>query len=162
MHVLDARGVVFDITCDDVMIMGYVISASENDYSLDKLISRAFVSEAKSGAEYAYYISALHGEYLGRSRDVDKKLYRDIELPLCDVLYRMEKEGFLVDVCELEKFSRRLGSMQAEYEQRIFMQAGTEFNINSPKQLGVVLFEKMGLPSGKKNEERLLHKRGSA
>jgi len=152
MHVLDARGVVFDITCDDVMIMGYVISASENDYSLDKLISRAFVSEAKSGAEYAYYISALHGEYLGRSRDVDKKLYRDIELPLCDVLYRMEKEGFLVDVCELEKFSRRLGSMQAEYEQRIFMQAGTEFNINSPKQLGVVLFEKMGLPSGKKTK----------
>ena len=67
-------------------------------------------------------------------------------------LYDMERRGFLVDVSELEEFSKRLGTMQSEYEQRIFIQAGTEFNINSPKQLGVILFEKMGLPSGKKTK----------
>ena len=149
---LAAKGIDVDFSCDDVMIMGYVVSASENDYSLDKLISRAFVAEAKSAAERSYYIFKLYGEYLSRMNDADKKLYRDIELPLCDVLFDMEKRGFLVDVKELEEFSKRLGAMQSEYEQRIFMQAGTEFNINSPKQLGVVLFEKMGLPSGKKTK----------
>ena len=151
-HALRPRNLDVDFVCDDVMIMGYVISASENDYSLKKLISRAFVVDASSGEEFSYYIHALRGEYLKTYGDADKKLYTDIELPLCDVLFEMETRGFLVDVKELKKFSERLGVMQSEYEQRIFMISGERFNINSPKQLGTVLFEKMGLPSGKKTK----------
>jgi len=152
MHAMCERGFDGDIACDDVMIMGYVLSASENDYSLQKLISRTLVKEATCGEEYAKYIVALYENYSGRLDSFEKRLYEKIEMPLCDVLFEMEKCGFLVDVNELIKFSERLAAMQSEYEQRIFMQAGEQFNINSPKQLGVILFEKMGLPSGKKTK----------
>ena len=152
MHALADRGYPTDFSADDVMIMGYVLSVSENDYSLEKLISRAFVAEAKTPAEKAQYIFELYKTYSERMTGAEQKLYREIELPLCDVLFYMEREGFLIDVPELMKFSDRLGAMQKEYEQRIFMLAGEEFNINSPKQLGHILFEKLGLPSGKKTK----------
>lgn len=151
-HALADRGFATDFPADDVMIMGYVLSVSENDYSLEKLIARAFVSEAKTPAEKAYYVFELCKTYAERMNAAEKKLYGEIELPLCDVLFDMERDGFLVDVPELMKFSDKLGAMQKEYEQRVFMLAGEQFNINSPKQLGVILFEKLGLPSGKKTK----------
>ena len=151
-HALAERGFDTHFRADDVMIMGYVLSVSENDYSLEKLISRAFVEEAKTPAEKAHFIRLLYDNYSSRMNDAEKKLYLDIELPLCDVLFRMERDGFLVDIGELKKFSEKLGAMQKEYEQRIFMLAGEQFNINSPKQLGAILFEKLGLPSGKKTK----------
>ncbi|MBO4429097.1 MAG: DNA polymerase I, partial [Clostridia bacterium] len=146
------RGIDLDVPCDDVMIMGYVLSASENDYSLKKLVSRTLIKDVDGGADLAKYIVHLYRVYSERLGDAERRLYKDIELPLCDVLFDMEKYGFLVDVGELVKFSERLGAMQREYEQRIYMQAGEEFNINSTKQLGAVLFEKMGFPSGKKTK----------
>lgn len=152
MHALAERGCAADFDADDVMIMGYVLSVSENDYSLEKLIARAFVAEAKTPAEKAQYVFELYKTYSQRMTGAEMKLYREIELPLCDVLFDMEREGFLVDIPELIKFSDKLGAMQKEFEQRIFMLAGEEFNINSPKQLGHVLFEKLGLPSGKKTK----------
>ena len=79
-------------------------------------------------------------------------LYRDIEFPLCRVLYEIEKEGFTVDVPALKEFSVRLGEMQEEIASRIYMLAGEEFNINSPKQLGNILFEKLGFPHAKKTK----------
>lgn len=151
-HALADRGLDTGFRADDVMIMGYVLSVSENDYSLDKLIARAFVAEAKTPAEKAYYVFELCKTYAERMNAAEKKLYGEIELPLCDVLFDMERDGFLVDVPELMKFSDKLGAMQKEYEQRVFMLAGEQFNINSPKQLGVILFEKLGLPSGKKTK----------
>ena len=151
-HALADRGLYTGFRADDVMIMGYVLSVSENDYSLEKLIARAFVAEAKTSAEKAYYVFELCNTYAARMNGAEQKLYGEIELPLCDVLFQMESDGFLVDVAELEKFSEKLGAMQKEYEQRIFMLAGEQFNINSPKQLGVILFEKLGLPSGKKTK----------
>ncbi len=152
MHTMRERGFEGDVVCDDVMIMGYVLSASENDYSLKKLISRTLVKEAARGEEYAEYMLALYKNYSARFDECERRLYGEIELPLCDVLFEMERYGFLVDVNELVKFSDRLGAMQNELEQRIFMQAGEQFNINSPKQLGHILFEKLGLPSGKKTK----------
>ena len=138
--------------CDDIMLMAYVLSAGDGDNSLSKLISRVFFKDAKSGFEYAFYIHKLYFYYMSKLDENEKKLYFDIELPLCDVLYAMEKDGFSVDTAELEKFSAKLLSMQKEYEERIFMRAGEEFNVNSPKQLGVVLFEKRGLPAGRKTK----------
>ncbi|MBQ0125557.1 MAG: DNA polymerase I [Clostridiales bacterium] len=138
--------------CDDVMLMAYVLGASENDYSLKKLVSREFLSETEDGDKLCKFIFGLCDNYLSRMSDAEKKLYFDIELPLCDVLWSIEKCGFKVDTAGLEKFSEQLDSMQKEYEQRIFMLSGEPFNINSPKQLGQVLFEKLGLPSGKKTK----------
>lgn len=79
-------------------------------------------------------------------------LYEKIEMPLTYVLYDMEKEGVLVEGDALKEYSRELGVKIEELENRIYEQVGGEFNINSPKQLGEILFEKMGLKGGKKTK----------
>ena len=79
-------------------------------------------------------------------------LMNDIEMPLSLVLYDMEKEGVLIEREELKKYGNALISRIEELEESIHKQAETDFNINSPKQLGEVLFEKMGLPGGKKTK----------
>ncbi|MCF0187674.1 MAG: DNA polymerase I, partial [Bacteroidaceae bacterium] len=79
-------------------------------------------------------------------------IYESIELPLVHTLYDMEKEGIALDVAALQEFGTTLKTRIAELEQAIYQAAGEEFNINSPKQLGVILFEKMELPGGKKTK----------
>ncbi|MBO4678933.1 MAG: DNA polymerase I, partial [Lachnospiraceae bacterium] len=80
------------------------------------------------------------------------KLYREIEMPLSFVLYSMEREGVLVDKNALKEYSAHLKEGIDKLEKKIYEEAGTEFNINSPKQLGEVLFEKLNLPGGKKTK----------
>ncbi|SMO42293.1 DNA polymerase I [Fodinibius sediminis] len=77
---------------------------------------------------------------------------RELEFPLMEVLAKMEMEGVLVDRAKLEEFSETLRDDLLALEENIYEKAGTEFNINSPKQLGEVLFDKMGLPAGKKTK----------
>ena len=79
-------------------------------------------------------------------------LYEKIEMPLTYVLYDMEKEGVLVEGDALKEYSVELGSKIEELESRIYEQVGENFNITSPKQLGEILFEKMGLKGGKKTK----------
>lgn len=79
-------------------------------------------------------------------------VYRNIELPVLYVLRSMEKEGIMVNKTALKQYGDELAVKIAELEKDIYELAGTEFNINSPKQLGEILFEKMGLPSGKKTK----------
>ncbi len=81
-----------------------------------------------------------------------EKLYREIELPLVYVLDSMEKEGVCVDGEALHEYGEQLTGRISELEQSIYEKAGEEFNINSPKQLGVILFEKLGMPNGKKTK----------
>ncbi len=81
-----------------------------------------------------------------------EQLYRTIEMPLVLTIAGMEKEGMLVQKDELEAYGKNLEGRILELEQEIYQQAGEEFNILSPKQLGVILFEKMGLPGGKKTK----------
>ncbi|NLK52927.1 MAG: DNA polymerase I, partial [Syntrophomonadaceae bacterium] len=73
-------------------------------------------------------------------------LYREVELPLVQVLARMEKTGVYLDAAALEKMSEELGERLEELRREIYILAGEEFNINSPRQLGVILFEKLKLP----------------
>ncbi|MDD7738562.1 MAG: DNA polymerase I [Lachnospiraceae bacterium] len=80
------------------------------------------------------------------------ELYRDVELPLAFVLHEMERDGIAVKREELIEYGKKLQVRIEELEQKICEQAGEEFNINSPKQLGVILFEKMQLPGGKKTK----------
>ena len=80
------------------------------------------------------------------------KLMTQIEMPLTYVLYDMEREGVLVKPEELKAYGEALACRISELEQQIYQGAGEEFNINSPKQLGEVLFEKLGLPGGKKTK----------
>ncbi len=81
-----------------------------------------------------------------------ERLYTEVELPLVYVLDAMEKEGVCVDGDALREYGEELGERIAALERRIYEQAGEEFNINSPKQLGVILFEKLQMPNGKKTK----------
>ena len=80
------------------------------------------------------------------------RLYREIEMPLVYTLDHMERAGIAVRADKLEEYGRKLQSGIEEVEQKIYAQAGETFNINSPKQLGVILFEKLKLPGGKKTK----------
>ena len=81
-----------------------------------------------------------------------KELYEEIERPLIFTLYMMEREGIGVSVEELERYGSDLEKEIASLEKKIYEEAGEEFNINSPKQLGEILFEKLSLPGGKKTK----------
>lgn len=80
------------------------------------------------------------------------RLMREIEMPLTLVLFSMEEEGIRVNPEALKDYGEALSGKITELEQEIYTEAGCEFNINSPKQLGEILFEKMGLPGGKKTK----------
>ena len=79
-------------------------------------------------------------------------LYTDIERPLAITLFHMEKEGIIADKESLETYSMQLGEQIDKLQKQIHELAGEEFNINSPKQLGEILFEKLKLPNGKKTK----------
>ncbi len=81
-----------------------------------------------------------------------EKLFAEIEMPLVFVLSDMEREGICIDADALKEYGTKLAGSIEEYEQKIYKEAGEEFNINSPKQLGVILFEKLQLPNGKKTK----------
>ena len=85
-------------------------------------------------------------------KDGTLKILNEIEIPLAYVLSSMEKEGFRVDTDGIKNYSDYLTSVADACKERIYMLAGEEFNVNSPKQLGIILFEKLGLPHGKKTK----------
>jgi DNA polymerase-1 len=80
-------------------------------------------------------------------------LFREVEMPLLYVLTAMEKKGVLVDTSLLKQMSVELGQLLSISEEKIFRLAGEKFNINSPKQLQIILFEKLKLPPGKKTKD---------
>jgi DNA polymerase-1 len=86
------------------------------------------------------------------ANDELNEIAEQLEFPLIEVLAKMEMNGILLDREMLEKLSASLRDELLELEQKIYDKAGTEFNINSPKQLGEVMFDKMGLPAGKKTK----------
>ena len=80
------------------------------------------------------------------------KLYREIEMPLIYTLYDMEQAGVLVNASQLKSYGESLSGKIKELEEEIYQEAGETFNINSPKQLGVILFDKLKMPYGKKTK----------
>lgn len=136
----------------DVMLAGYLVSPSDASYDLDKLCIKYLDVEfsPEHGAQLIYELYKVLNEELEKINATN--ILRDIEIPLAKVLASMENEGFKVDKDGLLEYSNVLSSMAEDFKTRIYMLAGEEFNINSPKQLGVVLFEKMGLAHGKKNK----------
>ncbi|MBE6663901.1 MAG: DNA polymerase I [Ruminococcaceae bacterium] len=142
-----------DINCIfDTMLAGYVISPSDSSYDLGAL-SLAYLDMEFNEAYASQYVSALFvamSKHL--ERDGTTSILTDIEIPLAYVLSDMEKEGFKVDTNGLKEFSSYLSKMEEEHKTKIFELAGEEFNVNSPKQLGEILFGKLKLPHGKKTK----------
>ena len=166
---LRAEGFVFDTA-----LAAYLLDATAGSYDLARLFVAYFNEELPkalylepdafsllgdaAAAEasfdsYAAAVDALYGalaERLAERGQMD--LLHEIEMPLCAVLAEMETAGCRVDAKALGAFGDLLARRSAELEQQIYAMAGEEFNINSPKQLGEILFGKLGLPHGKKTK----------
>lgn len=133
----------------DTSLAAYLISSTDSDYSAEKLAVR-YLGKDLSG------VKALYELYHPLKDKLDElalsELYYSCELPLCPVLAEMEIEGFLVDRKALYEFGRDLSAGIDTLQESIWKHAGEQFNINSPKQLGQILFEKLYLPYGKKTK----------
>ncbi len=131
----------------DTALAGYLLDALASDYALEKLSMR-YLGRELTGAEAVY---ALYAVLPGKLDELGMhELYYEIELPLCPVLAQMERTGFLADRKALYDFGQELSGGIADLQERIWDAAGCQFNINSPKQLGEVLFEQLKLPGGKR------------
>ena len=133
----------------DTALAAYLLDATESDYPLER-ISMGYCGMELSGAEAIWDVKKAT---VTKLKELDmEKLFYDIEMPLCEVLAQMEHEGFLVDRKALSEFGESLNGSIESLRNDIWELAGGEFNINSPKQLGDVLFEKLMLPAGKKTK----------
>lgn len=135
----------------DLSVAHYLINPLARGHGIeDILIDYPDFPRAESISKSALLIS----EYLiSKIKDFNMwKLYTEIEMPLVYTLFDMEKRGIKLEKEALDSYSKELCSYITKYEKYIYELAGEEFNINSPKQLGVILFEKLRLPYGKKTK----------
>lgn len=137
------------VECDDVMLQKYVVDYTQKELSAVECIERAGLN-AKTPA---FSIFSLFNDYSVALKEQNlEKLYNDIELPLCDVLFDMETFGFKVDKTAMKEaadsYKKRINAISAE----IKGYAGSDINLNSTRQLGEVLFDKLGLKHGKKTK----------
>ena len=160
--------------CFDILIGAYLLNPLKNDYTPEDVAGEYLQMTIRSRAQifgkskiaqapdndkreytgYLAYVSYKAASILEKRLEETRmlNLMRDIEMPLTYILFDMEKEGILVKREELKAYGDRLKDRIEELEKGIHEAAGCDFNINSPKQLGEVLFEKMGLPGGKKTK----------
>lgn len=161
----------------DVLIAAYLLNPLKNDYDMEAVAAEhlgmtipgvtevfgknskadAYIKNPENVKEFycygAYVARKVKSILLGKlSENGMDKLMTEVEMPLSLVLYDMEKEGITVRRDELKEYGNALVSRIEELERSIHEQAGLSFNIQSPKQLGEVLFEKMQLPGGKKTK----------
>ncbi len=149
LHVLDKDGITLRGVENDTLLKAYLIDANRNYKSEQELFNAYNLPEGEESALIAYLDGILDREMQERGL-VD--LYKNVELPLVEVLFDMEKEGFRIDLDILnelnDKYSKELDSLIRQ----IIELAGKPFNVNSTKQLASVLFEDLGLKSGKKTK----------
>ena len=164
---IEARGWTFDCA-----LAAYLISPTDSAYPLDGLCDRYLGRPMSAGLPSDGQMSLLEQQDDAESvrqaaaavdqlfpvleerlkRDGLDSLLHDVELPLCPILAEMEHTGFLADREALKRFGELLGARIAELERNIYFLAGETFNINSPKQLGHILFDKLLLPPPKKTK----------
>ena len=162
---------------EDAILGAYLVNPLKNDYSVNdianeylgmlipdkaQLFKRLSLAQAVEDnpddfTQYACYEAYVclmaMPKIIEKLKSIDEyDLYKDIELPLTYVLHNMEEYGIKVVPQKLKEYSEMLGENIAKLEERIYAVAGENFNINSPKQLGEILFEKLGLPGGKKTK----------
>lgn len=161
----------------DILLAAYLLNPLKNDYEVENIAgeylgltipdrtqvcgkasyAEAYAARPKEVMEYACFNAyvCLAAAPVLRDRLQEQGMYElmyDIEMPLTKVLYDMEQYGVLVRPDELKAYGEALTGRITELEQAVYKQAGCEFNINSPKQLGEILFDKMGIQGGKKTK----------
>ena len=150
---LEDKGIVWRDCYFDVMLGAYVDDSSRSGYPMEALVSSYLGDTHDESLPDAYYAAKLWRKIEERLAESGQlTLLYEIEMPLAAVLCDMENEGFKIDREGLAQYGIELDEEARALEFRIFMAAGGEFNINSPKQLGEVLFERLMLPAGKKTK----------
>ena len=147
-------------TCFDVILAAYLLNPLKSDYEyedvareqLNLLIDEKVGSAEKACYEaYTAYAAAPVLDTKLKEAGMDRLFY-DIEMPLVFTLFDMEQTGVRIEAEALKIYGDELGGRIVELEKEIYDLAGEAFNINSPKQLGVILFEKLGMPHAKKTK----------
>ncbi len=135
----------------DTAVAAYLLNPGESDYDLIRLSVKYLGTVLPEGASPAVCVRTCARLVTPLTdalrRDGMERLFYEIELPLARVLFRMEVRGFCVDVAGLRAYGDTLGEMCEQYMDNIYAMAGHTFNVNSPKQLGEVLFDELMLPS---------------
>ncbi|MBE6632759.1 MAG: DNA polymerase I [Ruminococcaceae bacterium] len=137
----------------DLMLGGYLANSSKSNYSLKTLVGDYLATVLTDDIPAIVYYEKLYDAILEQlTADGQEQLMETLEMPLALVLADMEEAGFRIDRQGIEAYGEQLGAIAAALEAQIHMQAGKVFNVNSPKQLGEVLFETLGLPHEKKTK----------
>ena len=148
LHVLNALGVNLRGAVDDGMLLSYALNPTHATHALGDVAARNGQTPPASLPAAA---AAIHALVLVLRTEVERagleRVYTEIDLPLAPVLFRMERAGVRIDTSVLDGLSKRFAVELDRVGERIFELAGQRFNINSPKQLGVVLFTHLGLPA---------------
>ena len=149
---LSKMGIEYEGLAFDTAIAAYILNPARTDFSAEAIIGH-YLGTQMNGASCAAKLGEL-AEVLRQklAENGQERLYNELELPLIKVLASMQITGFKADKDMLEQFSQMLSGKIETIEQKIYSLAGEEFNINSPKQLGVILFEKLDLPNKKKTK----------
>ena len=153
-HKLDALGFELENTVFlDLLMYAYVLNPGGKEADLGSLFAMFGEGAPRDGEPCPEALLALEGKMLERVKEdgVERVLF-ELEIPLINVLAEMEKAGFMIDPDGICEFGEALDELASELSERIFMQAGREFNLNSPKQLQEVLYTDLGLSHGKKNK----------
>jgi DNA polymerase-1 len=162
--------------CFDIQLAAYLLNPLKSDYAIEDVANeylelhmagygelfgkKSLAEAAEAEADFlSYACQSAYTVWAARPILEKKlaetgmdKLFHEIEMPLSYVLYDMEREGIRVEAQELHRYGEALTGRIQELEQSIHEQAGENFNINSPKQLGEILFEKLHIPGGKKTK----------
>lgn len=155
LHLLDSLGLSYGNFVFDTALAAYNLNPSQSEYPVSKLATTFLGKTIEDTdpcacAEAVWHLKDILLNAL-KSEGMES-LYTDIEFPLCTVLYKMEKEGIAIDSEQLKQFGQMLSDRISDCEKLIFSYSEEPFNINSTKQLGQLLFEKLGLPPIKKTK----------
>lgn len=148
-HLLEKFSISLNATVFDAMIADYLLDATRPATSFAMLCERVCPNQKQNVA----MLFSLQESMLRELEEANmSKLYSEMELPLASVLFEMEHTGFRVDRDILKQLQTQFNEQSEKLAKRIYELTGETFNILSPKQLGEVLFEKLGLPTGRKNK----------
>ena len=155
LHALDDMGMPHPEFSFDTALAAYDLNPSQSDYPVSKLATNFLGrtvddADAAGSAEALWLLRPVLEETL--RKEGMESLYREIEFPLCSVLYHMECRGIAIDAQQLQQFGQMLTQRISDCETLIYGYSEEPFNINSTKQLGELLFDKLGLPPVKKTK----------
>ena len=148
MKFFKGYGIKLSLPYEDVLLKGYLLNSTNTIKSVcDLLLPLGCENYVSAGM---YNVSATQDVEIEKNKLTS--LYNDVEKPLIEVLFDMEEEGFTINLSVLNSLAQKYTEEIKALTEKIYELAGSKFNINSPQQMGIILFEKLGLPHGKKTK----------